>query len=308
MTARALIRRSPQQTSYAGVTAYFSSVGPVLALLFVLSLPCFLSAQEVFWHHDYAAARQAAHATGRPVLYSFSTVWCGYCRKLEATTFQDPRVRKLLREYFVAVKLDGDREAALVTELGIAAFPTLILSDAAGRIIFRHHGFLDSDQLVPVLEQQVKARTATSELAGRTNERLIGGGQTAAALLAQARADSDAGFELACLQRCLVLLHNHAQSPEAEAARALLQTFKSEPARLSLMQQQMHQLQAELSLARAEILLAQGAKAQAVAVLETTLQCLGDAPAAEAIQRRVQSLRTKTPAEAVPSPVTLPRP
>lgn len=307
MTAQALINKSPQQPTYSSKTACVSSISLVLALLAMFGSPSFLSAQEVSWYQDYASARQEARATGRPVLYNFSTTWCGYCRKLEVTTFQDPRVRRLLRDYFVAVKLDGDREFGLVADLGISVFPTLIVSDAAGQIIFRHNGFLEADHLVSTLEQ-VKGRATASELPLPSKQRQNWGGQTAATLLAQARADAEAGLDLACLQRCLILLHNHPHSPEVEAARILLHNVKSEPARLAQLQRQLQLLQAELSLAQAEILVAQGAKGQAAAVLEATLHCLGDTPAAEQIQRRVKELKTSA-SEGSAAPATeRPRP
>src|ERR1700685_2729566 len=82
-------------------------------------------AQDVNWRHDYAAARKEASETGRPLLMDFGTEACVWCRKLDATTFRDPRVVKLLNEPFIPVKIDANREIRLTQALAIDSYPTV---------------------------------------------------------------------------------------------------------------------------------------------------------------------------------------
>lgn len=265
----------------------------LLAFTLVILGTAHAQAQEVAWRQDYSASRQEASKAGRPLLYNFSTAWCGYCRKLDATTFRDPRVAKLLRDDFVPVKLDGERETRLVQELRIEVYPTLILSDAAGRILGRYTGYLDAEQMMQILEQAKAVTLANAHAARRA---------AANALLHQARLDAEAGLDLACLQRCLVLVRDHGDLPEADAARTLIRTLKGDAPRLAQIHEQMLTLHAELTLARAEMLVARGAQAEAVAMLEKALLCAGTGPVAELLLVRLQDLRTPSgPTPAAPA-------
>lgn len=126
-------------------THFICSVAVVLATL-VTAGP--VRAQSVQWRHDYAAARKEAAETGRQLLLDFGTEACVWCRKLDATTFRDPKVIKLLNERFVPVKLDGNKEQQLTAALRIDGFPTLVLATPDGKVFGRHAGYVDSAQFL----------------------------------------------------------------------------------------------------------------------------------------------------------------
>lgn len=107
--------------------------------------------QEVKWRNDYAAARKEATETGRPLLLDFSTETCFWCKKLDATTFRDPKVAKLLNDGFVAVKIDGNKSPGLAAALAIDSYPTLIVAAPEGKVFGRHAGYLDAGQFAALL-------------------------------------------------------------------------------------------------------------------------------------------------------------
>jgi thioredoxin-like negative regulator of GroEL len=111
------------------------------------------SAQEVRWRNDYAAARREATETGRPLLLDFGTEGCVWCRKLDATTFRDPKVVKLLNERFIPVKIDAQKEQRLTATLGIDGFPTLLLASPDGHVLGRYPGYADVNQLTAFLDK-----------------------------------------------------------------------------------------------------------------------------------------------------------
>lgn len=118
-----------------------------LAALLGLSLATPGAAQEVRWRYEYSQARSEAQRAGLPLFLDFSTEWCGYCKKLDVTTFRDPEVVRLLNEQFVPVKLDGNREKRLVEALQIQGYPTLIVAGPDGRILKTLEGYLDAARL-----------------------------------------------------------------------------------------------------------------------------------------------------------------
>jgi thioredoxin-related protein len=128
----------PRTILFTLVTALFVAAGSA-------------SAQDVKWRHDYVAARKEATETGRPLLLDFGTEACFWCKKLDATTFRDPRVVKRLNEGFIAVKIDAQKHPRMTEALQIDGFPTLILASPEGNVIGRHAGYADAAQLTALL-------------------------------------------------------------------------------------------------------------------------------------------------------------
>ncbi len=132
-------------------TLFIRTAVPVIVILASTTTPAI--AQEVRWRHDYSAARREAAETGRPLLFDFGTEACVWCRKLDATTFRDPKVAKLLNDRFIPVKIDANKEPKLTAALSIDSFPTLVLASASGKVIGRHEGYADVAQLTALLNK-----------------------------------------------------------------------------------------------------------------------------------------------------------
>ena len=124
---------------------------PAVVFLLTTAGPAAAQAQDIRWRHDYAAARREATETGRPLLLDFGTEACFWCKKLDSTTFRDPKIAKLIDERFIAVKIDGDKHPRLVEALGIESFPTLVLATPDGKVIGRHEGYADVAQMTALL-------------------------------------------------------------------------------------------------------------------------------------------------------------
>src|ERR1700677_370548 len=65
-------------------------------------------AGQLAWADLNAEAFARARAEGRIVLIDGSAEWCHWCHVMDATTYRDPEVRKLLSERFLPVKVDID--------------------------------------------------------------------------------------------------------------------------------------------------------------------------------------------------------
>lgn len=100
----------------------------------LLSLPTTGFAQEekkgappVFAELDLAAAKERAQAEGKLLLLDAMTSWCGPCKVMDRTTWIDPELVGWMEEHVVAIQLDMDEHRPLVKELGIRAYPTVLV-------------------------------------------------------------------------------------------------------------------------------------------------------------------------------------
>jgi thiol:disulfide interchange protein len=117
---------------------------------------------RVVWS-DYGPGLEKAIAEEKPVLVSFYTDWCGYCKKMDRSTFRDPSVIETLNR-MVPVRVDaedtsaihGYRGTELATRYRVGTFPTLVLLDSGGHEIARARGYRNAGQLLGWLKSSVE--------------------------------------------------------------------------------------------------------------------------------------------------------
>ena len=129
---------------------------------------CNSEAQEkVKWYTIEEAVRLSGEEP-RIMVIDVYTDWCGWCKRMDATTFSDPEVAGMLNSHFYPVKLNaegkadvviGDRTykfvdnggrgyheiAAIVTQ-GRLSYPTISYVDGQGRVLAAAPGYKTADQ------------------------------------------------------------------------------------------------------------------------------------------------------------------
>ena len=81
------------------------------ALFLVLFSLGGLKAQEINWMSwDEAVAMASSEKTPKKVFVDVYTDWCGWCKRMDQDTFQNPEVAAYMRENFYMVKLDGEQK------------------------------------------------------------------------------------------------------------------------------------------------------------------------------------------------------
>ncbi|MBK6905222.1 MAG: DUF255 domain-containing protein [Saprospirales bacterium] len=68
---------------------------------------------DLKWH-TWEEAVAANKKEPRKILVDVYTDWCGWCKRMDATTFQDQTVMDYLKKNFYAVKLDAEQKEDIV--------------------------------------------------------------------------------------------------------------------------------------------------------------------------------------------------
>jgi thioredoxin-related protein len=92
------------------------------------------------------------------------TDWCGWCKRMDATTMKDPRIVEYLNKNFYAVKLNAESTAASsykgtsVTEKELATrifkasgYPTTLYLDEQENLLLNLAGFREATELDKIL-------------------------------------------------------------------------------------------------------------------------------------------------------------
>lgn len=123
----------------------------------------------VRWYSIDDAVRLAA-LEPRIIVIDVYTEWCGWCKRMDATTFSDPEITRILNEDFYPVKLHaegrediviGDRtyrfvdnggrgyhELAAIVTRGRLAYPTVSYVEASGRVIEARAGYASPERFL----------------------------------------------------------------------------------------------------------------------------------------------------------------
>jgi len=263
------------------------------------------SGQEPHWCSDYNAARKEASVTNRPIIMDFGTEHCFWCKKLDASTFRDPTVLKIMSDRFVAIKIDAEKHAPLAQALGIQSYPTLVFAAPDGKILGSQEGFVNAGRLTQKLQQalsSVRTHLQSQPSAGDpevdASARSIAGqsqstgslttptgpaatssaerSHRARALLEQATEDYR-GQQYACsLVRCQAIASGYADLPEAAEARQLADRIKNDPEQKRQAYSNLLESVGEMYWEQAEKWIQEGKPQQAIPYLESVLKvCSG---------------------------------
>tara|TARA_Y100000385_G_C13026348_1_gene608581 strand:- start:105 stop:611 length:507 start_codon:yes stop_codon:yes gene_type:complete len=85
------------------------------ALLLLLSLSTLSNAQEkIEWMSiEEAYALTLTEASPKKIFIDVYTDWCGWCKRMDKATFQNPEVARYMNEHYYNVKFDAEQKESI---------------------------------------------------------------------------------------------------------------------------------------------------------------------------------------------------
>ncbi|MBI1308039.1 MAG: DUF255 domain-containing protein [Bacteroidetes bacterium] len=149
---------------------------PVLLLLLTVSFTESRQTAEVNWvHWNDGFAR--ASKEGKIALIDTYTAWCGWCKKMDATTYMSAGIQERIEKYFVPIKFNpelsdtynvGDTTISGRALLGAlsqgrsSGYPTTFFYVPAKNVMYQYPGYMDSVQFAQVLDQMIALQNETA--------------------------------------------------------------------------------------------------------------------------------------------------
>lgn len=81
-----------------------------------------LNAQDCIKWVDWSEAQELMKRQKRKVLVDVYTDWCGWCKRMDATTFQDPRIINYINKYYYAIKFNAEQKDDIVFKSRVFKF------------------------------------------------------------------------------------------------------------------------------------------------------------------------------------------
>jgi uncharacterized protein len=121
-------------------------------------------AQAIAWLSWSADAFARAARERKPVLLSITAAWCQACHEMDRTTYVDDDVVSLIRDRFVAIRVDADRRPDINERYNLGGWPTTAFLTADGDLL-GGGTFVTVDRMPGVLQQVIDAvETRASEI------------------------------------------------------------------------------------------------------------------------------------------------
>ncbi len=110
----------------------------------------------IAWTESLENAKKTAAKEKKIIFVDFWATWCGPCKQMLKTTYQDKQVVERSKK-FVPVLVNFDKEPDLVKKYKISQIPVVMFLDAKGNVLKRAE-FLDAKGMLKVMDEVSKKR------------------------------------------------------------------------------------------------------------------------------------------------------
>ena len=129
--------------------------------------------------YSFEEAEKLSKENPKPLVIFIHTTWCIYCKMMENSTFKNPEIINILNTNYYFISLDAESKediqfnnhtfsfrpkgqntgihelaTALATIASQVIYPTLTILESDFSIAFQKHSFLNSKQLLTILEKK----------------------------------------------------------------------------------------------------------------------------------------------------------
>lgn len=107
---------------------------------------------DINWKKWSASVFEQAQSKNKLVLLDLTAEWCEFCRKMDATTYRDPRVLELINRHYIPVRADEKDQPELAKRYEKAGRPATVIFNSKGSELIRKRGYIKPQWMVWFLQ------------------------------------------------------------------------------------------------------------------------------------------------------------
>jgi uncharacterized protein YyaL (SSP411 family) len=155
------------------------------------------SGNQLHWESWSDAAFMEARSEHRFVLLDLEAVWCHWCHVMDAKTYSDPSVVKLLQAHYITVKADQDSRPDLSNRYEDYGWPATVVFDGEGHEIVKRQGYLAPDEMSSLLQAIIDDPTPGPSVRPETKLELPSSPELSAPIRAELKKNYLSGYDSA---------------------------------------------------------------------------------------------------------------
>lgn len=139
-------------------------VAALACFAFVSSKPITTTSEHGIKWLSFEEVAKLQKKTKKKIVMDVYTDWCGWCKRMDATTFSDPTVGEYVNKNYYALKLNAESkklikfngkemtEQELAARFGVTGYPTTVYLDESMELLSPVSGYLDVKQFTNVVK------------------------------------------------------------------------------------------------------------------------------------------------------------
>lgn len=120
------------------------------------------TAKHLEWK-SFNTGMAEAKKSGKKILVDVYTDWCSWCKKMDANTYSDKKIKEYLSKYYVLIKLNPEKDGAVAYDgknipaaefsqgMGVDGYPATLFLQSDGKPITLLPGYADADMFIHVI-------------------------------------------------------------------------------------------------------------------------------------------------------------
>ena len=144
------------------------------------------------WSDDVFAQARAEH---KFVLLDLEAVWCHWCHVMDAITYADPDVQKMMAAKYLAIKVDQDSRPDISNRYEDYGWPATVVFDGEGKEIVKRQGYLPPKPMLSMLEAIVDDPTPGPSVVAEQPIVYASSSRIAPSVLARVRKSYEAQYD-----------------------------------------------------------------------------------------------------------------
>jgi len=110
------------------------------------------SPDAVDWRDFNDEVFAEAKRDGKLLILDLEAVWCHWCHVMEAKTYSNPAVKKILKEKYISIKVDQNNRPDLARRYQEWGWPATIFFNADGVELVKRAGYIAPENMVKLLQ------------------------------------------------------------------------------------------------------------------------------------------------------------